>query len=89
MIERRWRLCTNSFLEASLIENLNFKCCFEGVCAATRTERLLWDFFLFFIMCAFVGIALLQRLSVNGIFVILIQYIFLIKIRQLWYFKLV
>jgi hypothetical protein len=41
MIGRRRRLCTVFFLEASLLENMNFRCCLGGVCAAaTRTVTL-------------------------------------------------
>jgi hypothetical protein len=37
MIGQRWRLCTVSFLKASLLEKLDFRCSLGGVSvAATR-----------------------------------------------------
>jgi hypothetical protein len=36
MIEQRRRLCTVFFLEASLLEKLDFWYCFDGVRTATR-----------------------------------------------------
>jgi hypothetical protein len=38
---RQWSLCTVSFLEASLLEKLDFWCCLGGVCTtATRNRSL-------------------------------------------------
>jgi hypothetical protein len=41
MIGRRRRLCTVSFLEASLLEKLDFWCCLGGVSAAVLGKRSL------------------------------------------------
>jgi hypothetical protein len=38
MIKRRPRLCNVSFLEASLLEKLDFWCCIGGVSTASTKE---------------------------------------------------
>jgi hypothetical protein len=51
MIGRRRRLCTVSFLEASLLEKLDFWCCLGGVnVAALGNKSLKRDFSFFFVI---------------------------------------
>jgi hypothetical protein len=56
-IRQRQCLCTVSFLGASLLKNLDFRCCLGGVCAAsirtgTLTGLLFFSFFFSFWLCA-------------------------------------
>jgi hypothetical protein len=41
LIGRRWCLCSVPFLEASLLEKMNFWCCFGGVRAVVSRNRSL------------------------------------------------